>query len=168
MAEENDAGEADVEAEMLRMMQEELGDDDAGGGGETSEEGDGIDGMLEAEMLKAMDTEGDGGLDAGDPMSALAALGPAMDVSGPDVEGVDRLTDVDVEITVELGDNNVAIQDIMTWTAGSVVELLDEESEPVNVLLNGSPFAKGEIVVVGDTFGVRIVELLDPPDETQS
>ena len=68
---------------------------------------------------------------------------------------------------MEVGDITVAIQEIMSWTAGSLVELLDEENEPVNIMLNGSPFAKGEIVVVGDTFGVRIIELLDPPDEAQ-
>lgn len=168
MAEENDAEEPDVEAEMLRMMQEELGGDDAGGGEEAAEGGDdGIDNTVEAEMLQAMETEGGGDTgNAGDPMAALAALGPALDpVASASAEGIDRLTDVDVEITVELGENHVAIQDIMTWTAGSVVELIDEESEPVNVMLNGSLFAKGEIVVVGDTFGVRIVELLDPPDD---
>ncbi len=170
MAEENDAQDQDVEAEMLRMMQEELGGDDAEGGEEAAAEGggDGIDNMLEQEMLKAMETEG-GGLDdsaGGDPMAALAALGPAMDAaSAPEVEGIDRLTDVDVEITVELGENHIAIADIMGWTKDSVVELLDEESEPVNVMLNGTPFAKGEIVVVGDTFGIRIKELLEPPDQ---
>lgn len=138
MAEENDAGDPDVEAEMLKAMETD--------GGE-------------------LNTDSDVG---SDPIAALAAIGPAMNVaSGPDVEGVDRLTDVDVEITVELGDNTVAIQEIMSWTAGSLVELLDEENEPVNIMLNGSPFAKGEIVVVGDTFGVRIIELLDPPDEAQ-
>ena len=61
MAEENDAEEPDVEAEMLRMMQEELGGDDAGGGEEAAEGGDdGIDNLVEAEMLRAMETEGGG------------------------------------------------------------------------------------------------------------
>lgn len=171
MAEENDAQENDVEAEMLRMMQEELGGDDAaegGEGGDAAAEGGGdVDSLLEEEMLKAMEQESGGDAGGSDPMAALTALsggGGGAVAFGEEVEGIDRLTDVDVEITVELGDNTVPIQEIMTWATGSVVELLPEEHEAVRVLLNGSLFAMGEIVVVGDTFGVRIVELLDPSD----
>ena len=118
------------------------------------------------QMLEAMETDG-GGEDAGDALSSMAALpgAAAMAPPAPDAEGIDRLTDVDVEISVELGENHVAIAEIMSWAAGSIVDLLPEETEPVNLMLNGSPFARGEIVVVGDTFGVRIVELLDPPEE---
>lgn len=166
MAEENDA-ENDVEAEMLRMMQEELGGEEGGeaaddGGGDAGESAD-VDSLLEEEMLKAMEQEGGG--DAGDAGGALTAFmgGGAADY-GEEAEGIDRLADVEVEITVELGDNLVPIHDIMTWTSGSVVELQPEEHESVRVMLNGSPFATGEIVVVGDTFGVRIVELLDPQE----
>jgi len=168
MAEENEGQESDVEAEMLRMTQEELGGDDAsaapddaGGGG-----GD-VDSLLEEEMLKAMESEG-GGEATSDPMAALASFAGGGAVapmdSGEEAEGIDKLTDVEVEITVELGDNLIPIQEIMTWATGSVVELQPEEHETVKVLLNGSPFALGEIVVVGDTFGVRIVELIDPKD----
>ena len=172
MAEENDAQEENVEAEMLRMMQEEwAGEEGAAGGGaaggDDDEGGDddaggaNIDSMLEEEMLKAMEDEaGGGGTDA------LAAFTPQSAIDpGVDTEGIDRLTDVDVEITVEIGENKISIQEIMTWSAGSVIELTPEEGEPVKVLLNGTQFARGEIVVVGDTFGVRIIDLIDPPDQ---
>ena len=168
MAEESDAQENDVEAEMLRMMQEELGGDDAEGGAEPAAGGDAgdVDSLLEEEMLKAMEQEGAGTSGGSDPMAALSAFAGApggMDF-GVETEGIDRLTDVEVEVTVELGENLVPIQEIMTWTSGSVVELSVEEHEAVKVLLNGSPFAMGEVVVVGDTFGVRIVHLLDPAE----
>ena len=81
------------------------------------------------------------------------------------VAAFDALAAAEVEITVELGDNMILIQDIMEWTTGSVVDLQSLEHDPVKVLLNGNPFATGEIVVVADTFGVRIVELLDPSQE---
>ncbi len=168
MAEENDAQKNDVEAEMLRTMQEELGGDapaEGGDGGadEAGADGEDVDSLLEEEMLKATEQEGGGG---GDPMGALAPMvdAPAVADQGEEVEGINRLTDVEVEITVELGENLVPIQEIMEWTTGSVVELQPEEHEAVRVLLNGTPFAMGEIVVVGDMFGVRIVELLDPPE----
>ena len=160
MAEENDADGGDLEAEMLRMMQEELGGDDSDAeagpdsGGETD-----VDSLLEEEMLKAVEQETGG--DAGGALSAFMGA-PAGPDYGDEAEGIEKLTDVEVEITVELGECLVPIQEIMTWATGSVVELNPEEHETVKVLLNGSPFATGEIVVVGDTFGVRIVELLDP------
>lgn len=166
MAEENDADGDDVEAEMLRMMQEELGGDDTDADSvDEGEAGAGadVDSLLEEEMLKAMEQEASvdtSGSDAG----ALSAFMGAP--AGPDyeteVEGIDKLTDVQVEITVELGDNMIPIQDIMEWATGSVLELTSQEHDTVKVLLNGNHFATGEIVVVADTFGVRIVELLDP------
>lgn len=166
MAEENDAEESDVEAEMLRMMQEELGggDDAATADGDADPVGDGdVDSLLEEEMLKAMEQETPSGGGAMGALSSFMGGGPAPDY-GEEAEGIDKLSDVDVEITVELGDNLIPIQDIMSWTKGSVVELQVQEHEPVKVMLNGSPFAVGEIVVVGDTFGVRIIKLLDPEE----
>ena len=168
MAEENDADGGDLEAEMLRMMQEELGGDDAEGGSADSGEasapsaGTDVDSLLEEEMLKAMEQE-TGDSDAGGALSAFMGA-PAAPDYGDEAEGIEKLTDVEVEITVELGESLVPIQEIMTWATGSVVELNPEEHDTVKVLLNGSPFATGEIVVVGDTFGVRIVELLDPTE----
>ena len=163
MAEENDTQEGDAEAEMLRTMQEELGDEDAGdteGDGPGNDAGgDDMVSLLEEEILKAMEQESSASGDEADPMSAFAGADYSEKAGG-----IERLTDVEVEITVELGDNQIPIQEIMSWATGSIVELQPEEHNPVKVLLNGSPFAMGEVVVVGDTFGVRIVELLDPPE----
>ncbi len=175
MAEEED----DLEAEMLRMMQEEVegdgaepgeaeeaGDDLTGlealAGGEDADGGS-IDEMLEQEMLKAM--EGD---DTPDPMAgAMSAFGGGeigAATSDPP-EGIEKLSDVDVTVTVELGGNVIAIKDIMEWQTDAIVELEPQEHEPVDVLVNGQLYAKGEVVVVGDTFGVRIIELVEQSDE---
>jgi flagellar motor switch protein FliN len=117
-------------------------------------------------MLRAMEQETGGDAGGGDPMGALSSLmGAAPADYAEEVEGIEKLSDVEVEITVELGDSLVPIQDIMAWASGSVVELNTAEEEPVRVMLNGSPFATGKIVVVGDTFGVRIIELIDPPQD---
>jgi flagellar motor switch protein FliN/FliY len=166
--------EADVEAEMLRMMQEEAeggegeaGEDDAlaalqeaagEGGGE--DEGSDIDNMLEQEMLRAMEQEGSEG--EGSAVAPFVSQLPGVPES---VEGIDRLAEIDVEVTVELGENQIPIQDILSWGPDSVVELGAFEHEPVDVLVNGKLFARGEVVVVGDTFGVRIIELVNQPDE---
>jgi len=179
MADENTPNEDDVKAEMMRMMQEETG-----GEGEDGEEdimaamaaavgedagediGDGnIDEMLEAEMLKAMQTDtGEAASSGGGGASGLMALGGGMmPASAP--EGIERLSDVDVFVTVEIGGTQIPIKDIMEWTCDSIVELDPMEEDPVEVLVNGKLFALGEVVVVDDTFGVRIIELVDHSEE---
>lgn len=173
MAEENTPEEDDVEAEMLRMMQEEIGGGDADsaegtplaeGAGELGGEADGlgnIDEMLEQEMLRAMQSESG---DVGGAMTAFTGSQPVL--SGEDLQqGIERLADVDVNVTVELGGTSIAIKDIMEWTRDSIVELEPMENDPVDVLVNGKLFARGEVVVVGDTFGVRIIELVDQPKD---
>ena len=167
--------EADVEAEMLRMMQEEAEggtdapDAEAPADAEAGEEGR-VDDMLEQEMLRAMQEGGDdeGGLvasDAGDGGGGMAPFLSQMAGVSEAADGVERLAEVDVTVTVELGGNNIPIKDILAWSSESVVELEPEEHEPLQVMVNGKLFARGEIVVVGDTFGVRIIELVDLPEE---
>jgi flagellar motor switch protein FliN/FliY len=166
--------EDDVEAEMMRMMQEELSGDDSSetdqdddlaqmatalGG---SEDAGNIDEMLEQEMLKAMQTES-GGSSEGSP-DQLAAYGEATQASETP-EGIERLAGIDVNVTVELGSASVEIRDIMKWTSDSIVELEAQESDLVDIMVNGILFARGEVVVVADTFGVRILELVNPSIE---
>lgn len=176
MADEDTPEENDVEAEMMRMMQEELSGDDAGGGSDDDsalaemaaalgdgdgDEGGNIDEMLEQEMLKAMQTDTGEATDAG--LGALPAFGggaAAGPIETPD--GIERLADVDVNVTVELGGVSLEVKDIMQWTRDSIVELEAQETDLVEIMVNGKLFARGEVVVVQDTFGVRIVELVDP------
>ena len=153
MADENTPDENDVEAAMAAAMGEEAGGDAGAGDGN-------IDEMLEAEMLKAMQSDTGGGGAAG--MVGMGG-GSMMGVDAP--EGIERLSDVDVFVTVEIGGTQIPIKDIMEWTRDSIVELEPEENDPVEVMVNGKLFAHGEVVVVGDTFAVRIVELIDPHEE---
>lgn len=180
MADDENADENDVEAEMMRMMQEELGGD-GGDAGESDDDaalaemaaalggdddGGNIDDMLEQEMLKAMqsDSGGSGGSgSSGGAVQAFTGGSAAAPAQTPD--GIERLADVDVNVTVELGGASIEIKDIMQWTRDSIVGLDPEENDPVDILVNGKLFAKGEVVVVADTFGVRILELVDPPVE---
>ena len=170
--------EADVEAEMLRMMQEEAeggeeGEADQAGEGADAEGadeagGDSVDDMLEQEMLRAMQDESPS--DGAEIAVGGAEMAPFMTQAGGLVEAaesIDRLAEVDVTVTVVLGSNLVPIQDILAWTRDAVVELEPEEHEPLDILVNGKLFARGEMVVVGDTFGIRIIKLITQPDEPQ-
>ncbi len=69
---------------------------------------------------------------------------------------LDYLTDVAVTITVELGSTTMKVRDILRLSEGSVVELDRPAGDTVEVLINDQPFARGEVVVLGGNFGVRI------------
>jgi flagellar motor switch protein FliN/FliY len=71
----------------------------------------------------------------------------------------DLVLDIPVDIVVELGKTVMTIQDILNLTIGSVVELKKLSGEPVEVMANGRLFAEGEVVVIGDNFGVRLTNI---------
>ena len=73
---------------------------------------------------------------------------------------IDLLFDVQLELSVELGRASMPIRDVLQLGPGSVVELNKLGGEPVDILINGRPIARGEVVVVDENFGVRIIELL--------
>ncbi len=74
--------------------------------------------------------------------------------------GLDFLKDVDVRLTVELGRTDMKLRDVLTLGEESVVVLDRLTDELLDVLVNGKPIAKGEVVAEGNRFALRIVELL--------
>jgi flagellar motor switch protein FliN len=74
---------------------------------------------------------------------------------------LDLLLDVNLKVAVELGRSRLKFRDVLNLTNGSVVELTKLTSEPVDILVNGSLLATGEVVVVDDHFAVRITKLLN-------
>jgi flagellar motor switch protein FliN/FliY len=71
-------------------------------------------------------------------------------------EGLAFVMDVPVEVTVEIGRKRVRIADILRLGAGSVLELDKASDEPLDIYVNDRPIARGEAVVVGDHYGVRV------------
>jgi len=76
----------------------------------------------------------------------------------------DLLLDVPLEVTVEIGRARVAIRDLLQLAQGSVVELTKLAGEPLDVLINGKPVARGEAVMVNDRFGVRLTDIISPAE----
>ena len=76
----------------------------------------------------------------------------------------DLLLDVPLEITVEIGRTKLPIKDLLQLGAGSVVELAKLAGEPLDVLVNGKPIARGEAVMVNDKFGVRLTDIISPSE----
>lgn len=73
---------------------------------------------------------------------------------------LDLLSDVALEVTVQLGKVRLRVRDLLAMTEGSVIELDRAVGAPVDVLANGSLIARGDVVVVGDELGVRVTELI--------
>jgi flagellar motor switch protein FliN len=74
--------------------------------------------------------------------------------------GLHLLTDVEMNVTVELGRVRLKVRDLLRLAEGSVIELDRAVGAPVEVLVNGSVVARGDVVVVDDELGVRVTELV--------
>ena len=89
-------------------------------------------------------------------------------VSTPGDAGVDgtpeleRLYDVPVELAVEIGRTQMTIRETLALGPGSIVTLNRLAGEPVDLLVNGKPIARGEVVVIDEEFGLRVTEVLAP------
>lgn len=75
-------------------------------------------------------------------------------------ENIDLIMDVPLEVTVELGRTSKSIQDILEFAPGTIIELDKIAGEPIDVLVNGKFVAKGEVVVIEESFGVRVTEII--------
>ncbi|MEW6747219.1 MAG: flagellar motor switch protein FliN [Planctomycetota bacterium] len=73
---------------------------------------------------------------------------------------LDLLLDVTVTVTAEMGSRSLPLEKVLELKPGSVVELDRSADEPIDLLVNGKPIARGEVVVIEDQFGVRITEIL--------
>jgi len=76
----------------------------------------------------------------------------------------DMILDIPVHLTVELGRTRIAIRSLLQLAHGSVVELDGLAGEPLNVLVNGTLIAQGEVVVVNDKFGIRLTDIITPSE----
>src|SRR5580658_6965428 len=85
------------------------------------------------------------------------------------VASMDLLKDVEVEITLEIGRRRLRIADVLKLTTGQTLELAKAAGEPLDIFVNGRLLGRGEAVVAGDRYGVRITEIVaSPADEGRS
>ena len=81
-------------------------------------------------------------------------------VSQEEQGNIGLIMDVYMEMTVELGRTKKQIKDILGMGEGTIIELDKLAGEPVDILVNHKPIAKGEVVVIDENFGVRVTEIL--------
>ncbi len=75
-------------------------------------------------------------------------------------ENIDLLLDVPLEVTAELGRTSKSIKEILDFSPGTIIELNRLAGEPVDVLVNGKYVAKGEVVVIEETFGIKVTDVI--------
>lgn len=75
-------------------------------------------------------------------------------------ENIDLIMDVPLEVTVELGRTSKSIKEILEFAPGTIIELDKLAGEPIDVLVNGKLVAKGEVVVIEESFGVRVTDII--------
>jgi len=78
----------------------------------------------------------------------------------PGSENIGLIMDVPLQVTVELGRTSKSIQEILEFSPGTIIELNKIAGEPIDVLVNGKYVAKGEVVVIEESFGVRVTEIV--------
>jgi flagellar motor switch protein FliN/FliY len=93
-------------------------------------------------------------VDGGDAQADMAT----RDVS------LDMILDVHVDLSIEVGHAKISIRNLMQLNQGSVVELDRAAGEPLDVFVNGTLVAHGEVVVVNEKFGIRLTDVISPAE----
>ncbi|MBS12857.1 MAG: flagellar motor switch protein FliN [Gemmatimonadetes bacterium] len=150
----DEGGEDDFEAQMLQTMQAEMG-----GGDDAPAEDGGGGGDLESQMIQAMATET--GSTAGHAAAAIEHVGGIPEGASPN--NIRRVLDVRLSVSIELGQTYEPVSTLLQWTEGSLIELEKVSGEPVDVIVNNKPYARGEVVVIAENFGVRLTEISPKP-----
>ena len=148
-------------------------------------EGGSEDEKLASEWEAAMEESGDAEGGVEDEWAAAMAEAEAIDNTAPDdiqsaplesfastpspqqVEGapdLDVILDIPVTISMEVGNTSIPIRNLLQLNQGSVIELDRLAGEPLDVLINGTLIAHGEVVMVNDKFGIRLTDVVSPSE----
>ena len=84
------------------------------------------------------------------------------------LENLRVLENIDVKLTVEVGGAEIKLRDLLRINEGSVIELERLAGDPLDILANGTIIAKGEVVMIGERFGIRFTEVVDPKERVQN
>ena len=92
--------------------------------------------------------------------AALEEFDASEPISAEERRKLDAILDIPVTITMEVGRSQISIRNLLQLNQGSVVELDRVAGEPLDVLVNGTLIAHGEVVVVNDKFGIRLTDVI--------
>ena len=127
------------------------------------------DAPLEGESAEVFEPAADGGA-PDDPGAMLPSGMDGVDLqplagtvaAGLPTADLAPVADVPVELVVEIGRTKMSIGETLSLGPGSVISLDKQTGEPVDLLVNGTPIARGEVIAVDEEFGIRLTEVLPP------
>jgi len=136
---------------------------------------------LADEWAAALAEAGDASQDDIDAMMAQGAASPPPDAHKAPMEefgsapkatlpvglegpNLDVILDIPVSISMEVGNTEISIRNLLQLNQGSVIELDRLAGEPLDVLVNGTLIAHGEVVVVNEKFGIRLTDVISPTE----
>ncbi len=120
-----------------------------------------------AAMEEAGATDSDEGEEVSDKNKILEPDNEPMDgdmLSDPNNPNLDVILDIPVTISMEVGNTEISIRNLLQLNQGSVIELDRLAGEPLDVLVNGQLIAHGEVVMVNEKFGIRLTDVVSPTE----
>jgi len=141
------------------VNQDAMSDEWAAAMEEAGETGDSSEDDWAAAMAEAGETESDASAMALDELQDESL--PLPNTDNPDL---DVILDIPVTISMEVGSTAITIRNLLQLNQGSVIELDRLAGEPLNVLVNGTLIAHGEVVVVNEKFGIRMTDVISPAE----
>lgn len=143
--------QAEAEAEEASEQNEAASSDDPWGSA--------LDEQAREEAAKSANETKNGTMDAATFEALSSERGDSKDKVDLDV-----VLDIPVTLQLEIGRAKVSIRNLLSYTQGSVVEMDRLAGEPLDLLVNGTLIAHGEVVVVNDKFGVRLTDVISPQE----
>jgi len=89
-------------------------------------------------------------------------------VTTPDAENLDAILDIPISLSVEIGQTKISIRNLLQLNQGSVVELDRLAGEPLDVMVNKTLVARGEIVVINEKYGIRLTDVINARDRVRN
>ncbi len=152
MSDENNTPEDDDNVDWGEALQEQAEAEQGGDEGAADDWAAALN-----EQAKATD-DAVSNEEASDMLNALREGGDG------DKLDLDVLLDIPVTVSLEIGRTKATIRNLLAYSQGSVVELDRLAGEPLDVLVNGTLIAHGEVVVINDKFGVRLTDVISPQE----
>jgi flagellar motor switch protein FliN/FliY len=164
MSEDLGKGGGELSQEDIDRLMSGAGGDSKG----ASKEGD--QDQLAEEWARALEAGED--IQEGKPLGRAAEkasfeeLHDSRHTAGHPAE-LDFILDIPLEVTVEMGRTKMLINDLLQLGQGSVIELNRLAGEPLDILVNNKLVARGEVVVVGEKFGIRLTDIVSPMERVK-
>jgi len=128
--------------------------------------------VLADEWAAALDEQGQGEQPDGaavQPQADLAQFQSLSDqgMAGAEEGNLDMILDIPVTLSVEIGRTKISIRNLLKLNQGSVVELTRLAGEPMDIFVNGTLIAHGEVVVVNEKFGIRLTDVISAAERVK-